>query len=92
MQRLRNVFHSIGCLAVFAVAHADAASAQTLPPQYDVPEVRAAISSCTADATKLCAGVVPGNGRIIRCLIAQPDALSPACRESILKAKTALGR
>lgn len=79
-------------LAVLPFASAVATLAQSLPPQYDVPAVRTAIAACGADAKKFCAGVVPGEGRIIRCLMAQQSALSPACRDSIAEAKTALGR
>ena len=33
-----------------------------------VPEMRAAIDACMADRDRLCGNIVPGNGRIVRCL------------------------
>jgi hypothetical protein len=38
-------------------------------------------SACGADVRTLCAGVDPGGGRIIGCLVSQSASLSPACRE-----------
>jgi hypothetical protein len=37
-------------------------------------------SACGADAHTLCAGVDPGGGRILACLIEQSASLSPDCR------------
>jgi hypothetical protein len=37
-------------------------------------------SACGADAHALCAGVDPGGGRILACLIEQSASLSPDCR------------
>ncbi|MFM9940547.1 MAG: hypothetical protein ACKVP7_13770 [Hyphomicrobiaceae bacterium] len=69
-----------------------ASQAQSLPPEASNPAVRAAIDTCTGDAKKLCSGVLPGGGRIVRCLAANEASLTEACRTAMLKAKTALGR
>lgn len=69
-----------------------AANAQQLPPRYDIPAVRTAISACNADVAKYCPTVVPGGGRIIRCLAANRDQITPFCRDSILAARSALGQ
>jgi Cysteine rich repeat len=37
-------------------------------------------SACGADVQSLCAGVPPGGGRIIECLVSQSASLSPSCR------------
>jgi len=37
-------------------------------------------SACGADVRSLCAGVAPGGGRIIQCLVVQSASLSPDCR------------
>jgi hypothetical protein len=37
-------------------------------------------SACGADVRALCAGVAPGGGRIIQCLVVQSASLSPDCR------------
>ena len=36
--------------------------------------------ACGPDIARLCRGVPPGGGRIVRCLTTQPAALSPMCR------------
>jgi hypothetical protein len=73
-------------------AGATSALAQTLPPEAKNPAVQAAAAACSGDIQKYCATITPGGGRIVRCLAGQRDNLTPACRDGILKAKTALGR
>ncbi len=46
-----------------------------------------AAGPCQKDADRLCGDVTPGEGRIINCLKAHGDKLSPACRANIQKAK-----
>jgi hypothetical protein len=55
-----------------------------------VPEMRAAIDACMADRDRLCGNIVPGNGRIVRCLASQGDRLSVACANAMQKASDAL--
>lgn len=72
-----------------------ASLAQSSPPltEADIsalahnPAVKAAASACSDDRWRLCPAVMPGGGRIVRCLAANPDALSPGCRAAILKAR-----
>lgn len=66
--------------------------AQQLPPQFNNPAVQAAIAACNGDVQKFCPTVQPGGGRIIRCLGANQDKISQACRDSMLKARAALGQ
>jgi multidrug efflux system outer membrane protein len=39
---------------------------------------------CATDLEKFCAGVAPGQGRLLGCLKARLDQLSPACREQVV--------
>lgn len=38
---------------------------------------------CKADVEKFCKDVKPGQGRIVRCMQAHENELSPACRDKI---------
>lgn len=69
-----------------------AVSAQQLPSEANNPAVKAAQAACSADIQKFCPNVVPGEGRIVRCLVANADQLSTPCRSSMLVAKSAIGR
>lgn len=39
--------------------------------------------ACASDAGRLCAGVPRGEGRVLACLKARPEALSDACRLAV---------
>jgi pyruvate/2-oxoglutarate dehydrogenase complex dihydrolipoamide acyltransferase (E2) component len=39
--------------------------------------------ACRADAEKLCAGIRPGEGRILACLHGSQAQLSPACKQQV---------
>lgn len=43
---------------------------------------------CMADAEKLCKGVEPGEGRIMKCLMDQDDKLSAECKAQREKVKS----
>lgn len=82
---------SIVSAALVAVTMPASANPPGLPPEANHPAVKAAAAVCMPDVNKFCAGIVPGGGRIVRCLAANRDAISPDCRASILKAKSELG-
>lgn len=60
-------------LANVAITAANAAASEE--------ERKAVRAACSDDAKKLCAGVRPGQGRLINCMQAHAKELSPACRE-----------
>ena len=48
-------------------------------------EIREVAEACKDDAAKVCKGVEPGKGRILRCLKQHEGELSPACKEHMDK-------
>jgi len=55
-----------------------------LPPREALRIVRI----CAVDRQALCAGVPPGGGRIIACLMRNQAALSPPCRDALAMAQS----
>ena len=62
------------------------ARAQTVPPQLR-SEALAMVQVCRADYDRLCAGVVPGGGRVLACLQSQANQLSPGCAQALPRAQ-----
>ena len=83
-------FTVVVCLAMAATLRLGAAQEPDMQKLQWVPEMRAAINACMADQQRLCPDVVPGNGRIVRCLAAQGGRLSYACASAMQKASDAL--
>ncbi len=77
-----NTMRATFLIAVFA-ALPQAASAQGLP--LDI--MRDVIHACRADYHRICPDVIPGGGRIARCLAAHEEALSPPCLTAVKFAK-----
>lgn len=48
------------------------------------------ITACRADYFAFCAGVIPGGGRIIRCLSENAAALQPECRMLVMLGEVCL--
>ncbi len=88
--RCRYRLLAFACLA--PLIGLSVAQAQSLPPEATNPAVRAAAAACGPDIRKFCVGVVPGGGRIVRCLVENQSGLSPSCASGLIAAKAALGR
>ena len=48
-------------------------------------EIKEVAEACKDDAAKVCKGVEPGKGRILRCLKQHEGELSPGCKEHVDK-------
>ena len=66
--------------AVIAAALGGIATAQDAKPSGAVRQ------ACAADVRTLCAGVLPGGGRIKKCVIEKRDQLSDGCKSAITAA------
>jgi hypothetical protein len=84
----RNYAALVALIPLLLAASRDA-GAQTVDIQAAMrqPAVQAAMRACAADRDRLCASVIPGNGRIVRCLAAQPAQLSPTCKSAMEQAR-----
>jgi len=78
------------CLALAASTTFAAAQETNMQKLQWVPEVRIAINACMAAQSRLCPDVVPGQGRIVRCLAAQGGRLSQTCASAMQKASDGL--
>ncbi|PVB59580.1 cysteine rich repeat-containing protein [Labrenzia sp. 011] len=66
-------------ILAFSLLGVSAASAQDLTRQ-QMREIR---SACEADVRNLCAGKQPGGGRLLQCLQANAENMSPACANKL---------
>lgn len=84
------LFLVLGWMALSPVSAADPAappSAQ-LPappalPAGDQSEHHEITPSCRAEVKQLCRGILPGGGRIKKCIEANENKLSPSCRTAV---------
>lgn len=52
-------------------------------PSAHAQDLKAAREACMPDYKKYCAGVVPGGGRVKKCLTDNLDKLAPECRAAV---------
>jgi hypothetical protein len=88
MYRYRNYAALIALIPFLSVVPRYA-GAQTVDIQAAMrqPAVQAAMRACAADRDRLCASVIPGSGRIVRCLASQPAQLTPSCKTAMEQAR-----
>ncbi len=48
-------------------------------------KVRGIRQACAADASQLCAGIKPGQGRLYACLVSNRDRVSPPCQQALAR-------
>ena len=68
------------------------ASAQTQVPQEMRSKAMSLAQICRADYERHCHDVQPGGGRILGCLSANVEKLSPACRSALPDAQALASR
>jgi Golgi apparatus protein 1 len=92
---MRNVTHSLiglGCLSLLVIRPIGPASAQADIAKAVVDKLTALAakveSSCADDIKKYCSTVTPGEGRIIYCMQAHEDKISPKCTYDLEEAAT----
>lgn len=51
------------------------------------PAIHLAVAACDGDRWRLCPTVFPGGGRIVRCLAAHAESVSPQCKSAMLQAR-----
>ena len=55
------------------------------------PANQAVVRACAADTRKLCAGVQPGDGRIVQCFKTHAAELSSDCKAAMTQMRSAAG-
>jgi NifU-like protein involved in Fe-S cluster formation len=86
-----RLFIGTGCgLACAATTMLSLAGAAETKKLQQIPEIRAAVTACLEDRSRLCPDVVPGDGRIAECLAAQQQQLGSSCAAAMARAKAAL--
>lgn len=53
------------------------------PAQAQVPGEGEVLAACLEDAGRLCFGVLPGGGRVLKCIIAHQKQASPGCQGAL---------
>ena len=80
---MKNLLVALGVAAAGVLAWPVAMAADAASAPGGGPAMRA----CKADAEKLCAGVRPGEGRIVQCLKEHRKDLSPECKKEVAEAR-----
>lgn len=82
---MNRLSRPIGVIASSLILYAAWTLTANVHAQIPSKAQRAAIQACREDASKLCAGVKPGGGRLAICLQEKKASLSPACLTQIEK-------
>jgi hypothetical protein len=82
-----RAMRALAVVAFTAMAMPASSNAQAQVPPQMRSEALALVQLCRADSDRLCAGVVPGGGRILACLKGQISQLSPPCAQAMPRAE-----
>jgi cysteine rich repeat protein len=61
-------------------------------PASTPPANAQALAYCKADAERLCSGVPPGGGKLVRCLKGHENEVSIGCAKELKKVKAEMGK
>jgi hypothetical protein len=77
----------------FAVAAASAIVVLSLPAVVSAqsPQIQQVLRYCKPDAERLCPGISPGGGRIVRCLKEHKMEISVGCAKTLQGIKARMG-
>jgi hypothetical protein len=50
------------------------------------------LTYCKADIERLCVGIKPGGGRLLKCLKGHKEEMSVGCAQALMKLKRKLGK
>jgi Golgi apparatus protein 1 len=89
-----HLLAGLGVLPLLVILSVGSASAQTNLGKTIVEKLTAKIkkveNACAADIKKYCKDVTPGEGRMIYCMQAHEDKISPKCTYELGEAATSL--
>ena len=92
MKSMTHLLARFGVLSLFAILSAGSASAQTditkAIQEKLAAEAAKLENSCADDIKKYCSDVTPGEGRMIYCMQAHEDKISPKCTFDLEEAAT----
>jgi len=92
MKNTRHLLAGLGLLPLLVILSASSASAQTditkAIQQKLAAEAAKLENSCADDIKKYCSDVTPGEGRMIYCMQAHEDKISPKCAFDLEEAAT----
>src|SRR5579885_1624813 len=74
--RARMVVVTLLLMPIVLASRQETAAATTQPARATVVRF---VVACGDDALRLCTGVQPGGGRVVRCLISHRSKVSPKC-------------
>ena len=84
----------LGILSLLAISSIASASAQTDAGKAILEKLNAKVakleSACARDIKKYCSNVTPGEGRLIYCMQAYEDKISPKCAFELEEAATSV--